>query len=277
MKILITTAMAAALAVTLPACNQQPAAADDAAETAAASLSALSGTWTADLASLKFGGKPDEFGVNGGSYDCASCIPPLTVAADGEFHPVADRPYYDSMAVKVIDDRTVEIRRKKGEREVSVVTSQVSADGQTLTTRFNNMATASAPVQGVTTSTRVGPGPAGSHATSGQWQADKVGEYTEEALDMTFAVEGDTVTSTSQGQTYVAKLGGPAVAIDGDTGGTMVKVAQDGESLKETYLRDGKEVGIATITPSPDGTTFSYSSSDPRDGSTTTFTANKKS
>ncbi len=276
MKILFTTTMVAALAVALPACGQQTAA-DEAVETATESLSALSGTWTVDLASLKFGGKPDEFGVNGGNYDCASCIPPLSVAADGEFHPVADRPYYDSMAVKVVDDQTVEIRRKKGDREVSVITSQVSADGKTLTTRFNNMTTANAPVEGVSTSTRVGPGPAGSHATSGQWQADKIGEYTEEALDMTFTVDGDTVTSTSQGQTYSAKLGGPAVAIDGDTGGTTGKVEQDGSALKETYLRGGKEVGIATIAPSPDGTTFSYNSSDPRDGTTTTFTAKKKS
>src|SRR5690606_33608590 len=122
MRILFTTTMVAALAVALPACGQQPAA-DEAVETATESLSALSGTWTVDLASLKFGGKPDEFGVNGGNYDCASCIPPLSVAADGEFHPVADRPYYDSMAVKVVDDQTVEIRRKKGDREVSVITS----------------------------------------------------------------------------------------------------------------------------------------------------------
>ena len=277
MKILFTTAMAAALAVTLPACNQQPAAADEAVETAAASLAALTGTWTVDLASLKFGGKPDEFGVNGGSYSCASFIPPLTVAADGQFHPVADQPYYDSMSVKVVDDQTVEIRRKKGDREVSVATNQVSADGKTLTTRFNNMTTPGAPYEGVSTSTRVGPAPAGAHATSGQWKADKIGEYSEEALDMSFDVNGDTVTSTWQGQTYVAKLGGPAVAIDGDTGGTTVKVEQDGDGLKETYIRDGKEVGIATITPSPDGATFSYNSSDPRDGTTTAFSASKKS
>lgn len=276
MKILITTAMAAALAVTLPACNQQPAAADDAAETAAASLAALSGTWTLDLASLKFGGKPNEFAVTDGSYSCASCIPPLTVAADGQFHPVADRPYYDSMAVKVVDDLTIEIRRKKGDREVSVVTSQVSADGNTLTTRFKNMTNPASPVEGTGTATRAGPAPAGAHAASGQWQTDRVGEYSEAALDTTYQIDGDTVTSTWQGETYVATLGGPAVAIDGDTGGTMVKVEQDGSGLKETYIRDGKEVGIAIITPSPDGTTFSYNGSDPRDGTTTTYTANKK-
>ena len=77
MRILFTTTMVAALAVALPACGQQTAA-DEAVETATESLSALSGTWTVDLASLKFGGKPDEFGVNGGNYDCASCIPPLS-------------------------------------------------------------------------------------------------------------------------------------------------------------------------------------------------------
>jgi hypothetical protein len=273
---LITTAIAAALAVSLPACKPQPAG-NEAATAEAASLEALNGTWKIDLASLKFGGKPDDFALKDGSYSCASCIPPLTVAADGAFHAVADRPYYDSMSVKVVDDRTVEFRRKKGDRDVSVATLAVSEDGNTLTTKFNNKANPTAPAEGTSTATRAGPAPAGAHAISGQWQTDRVGEYSEAALDMTFQVSGDTVTSTSQGETYVATLGGPAVELKGDTGGTTVKVERAGNGIKETTIRGGKEVGVATITPNADGKSFSYSSTDPRDGTTTDFNANKKS
>ena len=277
MRILVTTAIAAALIATLPACQQQPAATDNAADTAvAASLEGLNGTWKVDLASLKFGGKPDEYALKDGSWSCASCIPPLTVAADGQFHAVADRPYFDSMSVKSVDDRTVEIRRKKGDKDSSSVDLQVSEDGNTLTTKFKDMTTPGKVIEGSSTAKRAGPAPAGTHAVSGQWQPDRLGEYSEDALDISFQLDGDTVTSTSQGQSYTATLGGPAVAIENDTGGTTVKVERAGNGIKETYMRGGKEVGVTTITPGADGQSISYNSTDPRDGSTTSFTANKK-
>ncbi|HET7708375.1 MAG TPA: hypothetical protein VFK50_02435 [Sphingomicrobium sp.] len=278
MKLFISTALAAALAVTLPGCKEQPAGGNAAATGAeAASLEALNGTWTFDLASAKFTGKPDEYLLKDGSYSCSTCIPPLTVPADGAFHPVADRPYYDSMSVKVVDARTVETRRRKGDKEVSSLLAEVSEDGNTLTFSFKDMTTPGQTIEGKSTAKRVGPAPAGAHAISGQWQADRIGEYSEAARDVTFAIKGDTVTSTGQGQTYTATIGGPAVPLQGDTGGTTVKVERDGNALKETYTRGGKVVGVATLTPNADGRTVSYSSTDPRDGSGSSFTLNKKS
>ncbi len=274
MKLLLSTALAAALVLALPACQQQGES-EAPAEAAAASLDALNGTWKVDLASLKFGGKPSEYLLKDGTWDCSSCIPPLTTAADGQFHAVADRPYFDSMSVAVVDDRTIDIHRKQGDKEASSANLQVSEDGNTLTTKFKDM-TAPTTVEGSTTYSRVGPAPAGAHATSGQWQPNKVGEFTEEGLDISWQISGDTVTSSSQGQSYTATLGGPAVAMQNDPGGTMVKVERAGNGIKETYSRDGKDVGIATITPSADGQSIGYSSTDPRDGSTTDFTANKK-
>ena len=275
MRLLISTAVAAALVVSLPACKQQAAGDEAAATEAAASLDALNGTFKVDLASLKFGGPPSEYVLKDGTWTCASCVPPLTTPADGQFHAVADRPYFDSMSVTVVDDRTVDIHRKKGGKDASTVNIQVSEDGKTLTSKFKDMTTPGKTVEGSSTATRAGPASAGAHAVSGQWMTDRIGDYSEEALDISFQIDGDTVTSTSQGQTYTATLGGPAVAIENDTGGTTVKVERAGAGIKETYMRGGKEVGIATITPSPDGQSISYSSTDPRDGTTTDFTANK--
>jgi len=277
MKAYLSTAIGLALMATLPACQQQKA--DDApAAAAAAALEALNGTWKVDLASLKFEGKPDEYLLKDGSYSCSTCVPPLTVAADGQPHPVADRPYYDSMSVKVVDDKTVEFHRTKGGKEVSSSTQSVSADGNVLTTKFKDMTTPGQTIEGTGTAQRAGPAPAGAHAISGQWKQDKIGEYSEDALNVTFKVEGNRVTSSGQGQSYTAELGGPAVAVQGDTGGTMIKVAAEGtNSLRETNIRDGKEIGYAIITPSADGTTVSYTYTDNRDGSVTSWTANKAS
>ena len=196
--------MSAAVLLMLPACQQQEAASDaPAAEAAAASVEALNGTWKVDLASLKFEQKPNEFVLKNDSYSCPTCLPPLTAAADGQYHPVADRPYYDSMSIKAVDDRTVEFRRKKGDKEVSSTILTVSEDGNTLTSKFVDATTPnSPPIEGTSTSTRAGPAPEGAHAISGKWMPDKFADYSEQALDMTYQVSGKAVTQSSQGQSW---------------------------------------------------------------------------
>jgi hypothetical protein len=276
MKMMTRTAVAAALVLTVPACNQQENN-DAPSATGASTAAALNGTWKADLASVAFEGRPDEYLLQGETYNCNTCIPPLSVAADGQYHAVADRPYYDSMMVKVLDDRTVEMRRRKGDQEVSSSTIQVSDDGTTLSVKFNDATTPNAPpVQGTSTARRVGAAPAGAHAISGQWNPDRVQDYSEDALNVTYRVEGNRVTMNSQGQSYTAEIGGPAVPIQGDTGGTTVAVTGEGANgLRETLTRDGQQVGIMTIVPDPDGRSSTFTSTDPRNGSKTTWVGNK--
>ncbi|HEY1144045.1 MAG TPA: hypothetical protein VGE68_08440 [Sphingomicrobium sp.] len=279
MRTLMCTAAALALALTLPACKQQPTAESNAPaanETAAAAdLSALNGSWKTDKDSVKFEQKPDEFSLKDGTYNCTTCIPPLTVAADGQFHDVTGRPYADSMSVKATDDKTIEIHSKKGGKDVSSMTMSVSADGNTLTRKFHD-ATLNPPVDGSSTATRAGPAPAGAHAASGQWTPNKVNDYSEEALTATYKVEGNKVTWSGSGQSYAAEIGGPAVPIQGDIGGTTVAVTAEGpNALKETYSRNGKVVNEAVSTVSSDGKSMTWVSTDPRDGSKVTGTANK--
>lgn len=280
MRLLTCTAIAAAMMLTVPGCRQTETSGNDTSaapvEAAAADLSALTGTWKTDKASVKFEQKPDEYLLKDGSYTCNTCIPPLTTPADGQFHPVKDRPYYDSISVKVVDDKTVEMRRKKGDREVSNVTIAVAADGNSGTVKFHDATTPNAPaIDGQSALKRVGPAPAGAHAISGQWAPEKVNEYSDDALNATYKVEGNKVTWSGVGQTYTAELGGPAVPITGDIGGTTVAVTQEGNGLKETFTRDGKVVNETVTTLSADGKSVTWVSLDPRDGSKVTGTAAK--
>lgn len=277
MRFITSTAIAAALVLTLPGCNQQPAAGNEAAAPeAAGDLTALNGTWKTDRASVKFEQKPDEYLLQDGTYKCNTCIPPLTAVADGQFHPVADRPYYDSLSVKAVDDKTVEFHRKKGDREVSSTVITVSDDGNTATAKFHDATTPDAPpIDGQSTLKRAGPAPAGAHAISGQWVPEQVNDYSEEALNASYTIDGNTVTWSGQGQSYTAELGGPAVPVKGDIGGTTVAVSNEGGGLKETFTRDGKVVNETATTVSADGKSLTWVSSDPRDGSKVTGTANK--
>jgi hypothetical protein len=278
MRLVTCTAIAAALVLSTAACQQQESTtANEVTSTeTAGDLTALSGSWKTDRDSVKFEQKPDEYLLKDASYTCSTCIPPLTTPADGAFHPVKDRPYYDSLSVKAVDDKTVEFRRKKGDREVSSVIITVSADGNSGTAKFHDATTPDAPpIDGMSSLKRVGPAPAGAHAISGQWLPEKVNEYSEDALNATYKVEGNKVTWSGQGQTYTAEIGGPAVPVTGDIGGTTVTVSQDGNSLKETFTRDGKVVNEVVTTVSADGKSLTWVSSDPRDGSKVTGTAAK--
>src|SRR4051812_16862828 len=97
----ISISLAAASLLALSACRQTPVAGNEAgyaAETnasATATATGIDGTWKADIDSVQFDQKPDELLLQAGQYTCKSCVPSVTVPADGAFHPV-NTPYADS-------------------------------------------------------------------------------------------------------------------------------------------------------------------------------------
>ena len=268
-------ALAAASLFALTACNQQPAAGNNATSTAAAA-DAIDGTWKADLASVQIDQKPDELLLKDGKFDCATCTPPLTVAADGAFHAVTGRPYADEISVKADDDHNVTRTDKKGGKVVGDNKFSVSADGKTLTVSFTDSSTPDAkPVTGNYTETRVAAAPAGAHAISGSWKPEKYNSVTEEGLTTTYQLAGDTLNMSSPaGQSYSAKIGGPEAPIKGDIGGTTVTVEKVDGGIRETYHRDGKVTGVATSTVGADGK-MSVTYENKQNGSTTKYTASK--
>ncbi|MGI8931287.1 MAG: hypothetical protein ACR2FK_02750 [Sphingomicrobium sp.] len=255
MKRLMSIVTVALLCTT--ACNVSEAPqTNEAANATAATGEGIEGTWKADLATVQIDEKPSVYLLKDGSYSCSTCVPPLTVAADGAFHPVADRPYYDSMSVKVVDDKTVTMVRKKGDRVSSEETMTLAADGNALTFDVNDMSTANAPpVKVKGTETRVAAAPAGAHGISGSWKTAKYDSVSDEGLTWSFDLEGDTLNMSSPaGTSYSAKIGGPAVPLKGDTGGTMVAVERlSANSIRETYQRDGKVTNVTTFTTGADG------------------------
>lgn len=274
MRMTITRALAAALFLGASACTEQAREQELQEQVAAGTIE---GAWKTDLASAQFENEPSVYLLKDGQYDCSTCKPPLTTPADGQFHPVADRPYFDSMAVTVVDDRTVKFERKKGDRDVGSSTWGLSPDGNTLNVEFVNKVAAT-PVTGKGTSTRVAAAPAGSHPVSGSWKANPLESLSDEGLTFTYEIEGDTIRNTSgDGTSYEAKIGGPDAPLQGDPSGLVVAVTRPSENtLVETYKRNGKVVGIATVTIGADGK-LSGVYENKVQGSTTRYTATKQS
>src|SRR5438045_2622055 len=128
-------ALAAASLIALAGCSQTPTASNEtAAENAGAPAAAagIDGTWKADVTTAKWEQKPDEYLLQKGRFDCKSCTPPVSVPADGAFHPVTGHPYYDQTSIKVVDDKTVQQANKLKDRDTGGATMKVSADGKTL-------------------------------------------------------------------------------------------------------------------------------------------------
>jgi hypothetical protein len=255
----VTAALAVASMLALAACKETAAPGNEGANAAGSATAAgapINGTWKTDISTFKTDRKPDQLMLQGGQFSCTTCIPPLTIAADGKLHPVTGRPYADHISLTVNDDRTVTRVGQKGGHTTSTVKYSVSPDGKTLTISFTDSSTPNTkPVTGSYTETRVAPGPAGAHAISGSWKPAAYNSMSDEALTATFREDNGMLhLSTASGQSYHAKLDGSETPIRGDIGGTTASVRKLGDNVyEETDRRGGKVIDVMTMTVSADG------------------------
>ena len=241
--------------------------------------SAFDGTWKFNLNDAQFPKKPDVFLLQDGMYHCKTCVPPIDVKADGQDQPVTGHPYFDSMSIKVVDDRTVEEVDKKYGKTVATSKTVVSEDGKTATFDFSDSSNTNAdPVTGKGTATQVAKGPAGSHASSGSWVTSKMETLSDNGLMFTYKVEdGSLSMSNPNGQSYVAKLDGTEAPYKGDPGTSSVSVKSMGKNtIEETDKREGKVISVARMTVGADGKTMTVKVEDKLHGTKSQFTAAKQ-
>jgi hypothetical protein len=246
----------------------------------AAAQSQFEGTWKVDLSTANFPKKPTVFLLQNGMYECKSCIPPIAVKADGTDQPVSGQPYYDSVAIKVVNDHGIEETDKKSGEVVTTSTSTVSPDGKTMSFTFNDGSNTNGgpPVTGKGESTLVAKGPAGSHAISGSWRITKIEGVSDNGTVWTYKVSGDEITMTTlTGQSYTARLDGTDAPEKGDPGITSVSLKMIGKNtLEETDKRDGKVISVSRMTVSSDGKTARIVGEDKLQNTTSTITATKQ-
>jgi len=244
-----------------------------------AEQSPFEGTWRIDMNKVQFSQKPEVYLLKDGMYSCKSCTPPYTVKADGTDQPVSGHPYYDTVAIKVVNDHQIQETDKKGGKTVATTDVVISPDGKVANVTFTDSSNTNggAPVKGKGTSTLVAKGPAGSHAVSGSWRAAKMDTITDNAIEWTYKVVGNQITMTNPtGQSYTATFNGPDAPMKGDPGINSVSVKKMGNTFEEVDKRNGKPVGIFKVTVSADGKTAKASYTDTRQNRTTNFDAVKK-
>jgi len=252
-----------ALALLVPAC--------------ALAQSALNGTWVVQLGSAKGFGKPVVIHLKDGMYEC-NCVPPVKVKADGQDHAATGHPGFDTVAVKVLDDHSIQEIEKKDGKTVSSLTVTAAADGKTATYEFTDNSGTS-PVTGKAVVERVAKAPAGSNAVAGSWKFGHWESMSDNGRTFTYKVDGKQVSySDPTGYSYSAEIGGKAAPYTGGgVSGMTVSVKMDGkDGIKETFMHDGKVTRTTTTTISADGKTLKSVDHNVQAGRTMTMLADKQ-
>ena len=245
----------------------------------AAAQSAFDGTWKIDLKQVHTPKKPDVMLLQDGMYHCKTCAPPITVKADGSDQPVSGHPYFDTLAVKVVDDHTIQETAKKDGKVTSTSTTTVADDGKTARFEFTDSSNNNTdPVTGNGTMLRVAKGPAGAHAISGSWRTQSYDSVSDNALTRSYKVDGDMFSMTAPtGESYSAKMDGSDAPYKGDPGTTSVSVKKLGQHVvQETDKRDGKVISVAKMTVAADGKSMTIAIDDKLHGSHMSFVAMKQ-
>ncbi len=237
--------------------------------------SPFDGTWKADMSKTQFAQKPETFALEKGQYTCSTCTVKINVKADGSDQKVPGAKAFDTLAVKQVDDKTVQLTRKKDGKVVSESTDTVSADGKTLTEEFKMQPPQGEPVTGKVAYTRVSGPPAGAHAISGSWRVAKV-NVSENALTITLKGTADGLSmSAPTGESYDAKFDGKDYPVKGDRAGDKVSLKKvNDNTIEETWKRDGKPLYVNTMTV--EGKTLKVVSRNVKRGTTETYIAEKQ-
>lgn len=211
------------------------------------------GTWKIKPGSYKITGKPDSYLLNKGLYTCGSCNPKYTVKADGKDHAIAGSPYVDSVAVTIVNDRTIQLISAQNTKVVVQGRRTVSTDGKTMLSDFTNYMGAKEAHFSMT-SQRVAPGPAGSHAISGEWRDAADTEISDTGRTAVIASTAKGMKMTWNGAVVDAEFGGPPVLQTNYPGNVMVALKKTGErTIEETDTIKGKVADVIRYELAADG------------------------
>jgi hypothetical protein len=217
----------------------------------------FNGTWRPDPEIYSSTRKPDVVELANSVYDCQTCTPPYKIKADGHDQPISGNPYYDSISIATVGDRTVMKTAKQSGKTVAESEIVVSADGKTETERQTLYFMAPRPIEMTTHSSRVSAGSQGAHPISGAWRMTD-GEVSNHAEDTIFKISGKTLEmSDRMGRSFSAKLDGTEAPYNGSDEFTSVSLKMvDSHTIEESDKKGGKVVKISRWNVDPDGKTM---------------------
>lgn len=219
----------------------------------------FNGTWRIDPNQAQAPKKPFRFEIGKGMYRCLTCDPKEEVKADGQDHPVSPNSGYDTMNVKIVDDKTIEITYKKGGKVASAFHIAVSADGNHAVEQYTgNPPNSTTPVSVKLQVKRVGAAQPGMHAASGSWLMDKIDNMSDNAKDFSYEQTADGLNAKDPtGFSYSAKFDGKDYPVAGASSIDSVVLKRINDlTFEEITKYKGKIKNTSRMTVSQDGKTM---------------------
>ena len=199
--------------------------------------------------------KPIEYSLVEGVFHSSDWAN-VEVNADGRDHKVVEGDYWDTLNVRVVDTRTVQIIARKDGKTMFTELAQVSPDGSTLTQQIKD----STQAQTVTIETlahRVEKAPTDAHLISGSWHAYQVNRSNNASL-ITYKCTSEGFSgATPLGEKFAAKFDGKFYPVEDDPGHTLVAAKLINPTTVElAHKRKDKIVSVARLSVTPDGKTL---------------------
>lgn len=239
---------------------------------AAFGKSPFDGTWVLDPPLPQ---KPMEYSLAQGVFHSSDWAN-VEVNADGVDHKVAEGDYWDTLNVRVVDARTVQIIAKKAGKTMFTEVASVSPDGATLTQQIKDTTEA----QAVTTETlahRIEKAPPDAHLISGSWHAYQVHRSNNGSLITYKCTSQGFRGETPLGEKFNARFDGNYYPVEDDPGHTLVAAKRlDPSTVELTHKRNDKIVSVARLTVAPDGKSLHVAFENKDTGTTTTFVFQRK-
>ena len=246
-------------------------------QSSAFAQSPFDGTWRTNMNQSRFSPKPIVAFLSEGWYHCTSCNPQLDITADGKDQAAIDQPY-DTISVREVDSKSIELIFKKGGKIVREQTRSVSSDGKTLTVKSTeHPASGGAVVTAEVKATRIGIAPAAINGTSGSWKIASV-QQSDNGLLTTYKTNGDEITMTlPTAETYTARFDGNDYPVQGAYNYNAVSLRLiDKNTIEEIDKRNGIIVGISRMTIAPDGKKMTIVSTNTLTDRASTYIAEKQ-
>jgi len=235
--------------------------------TGAFGQSSFDGTWVLDPAIPQ---KPIVHTLVHGVFHSSDWAD-VEVTADGLDHKVMEGDYWDTLNVRVVDARTVQIVAKKAGKTMFTELASVSPNGSTLTQQIKDTTEA----QTVTIETlahRIEKAPPDAHLISGSWQAYQVNRSNNGSLITYKCTSQGFSGETPLGEKFDAKFDGKFYPVEDDPGHTLVAAKLlNANTVELTHMRKAKIVSIARLSVAPDGKILHVVFENKDAGTTTTF------
>lgn len=236
--------------------------------------SPFDGTWIGDLKGSIFNQdiqNPVKVLEQNGMFQYSG----INVKADGADQPIPEAKIFDTVAVNVVDAKTVEVVGKKDGMVVELLKFTASADGRTSTVEMTMLFDNGKPPSTTTvTFVSIAAGPAGSHAISGIWKPQT---YIEPHTFTYKSSPNGLMISTPEGRSFDAKFDGKDYPIKGAIAGMTTSLAKvNDHTIVETDKIGERIIEVFTMMVSADGKTLTIKSESKELGRTTIFAGTKQ-